>query len=402
MGGGILAHELQLLFAIRSDEGDDVGIHAEAGTGGAQGIGADHVGVLAGELFAGVFDDVVRLHGEAAEELALPLVGSEVFQNVLGALELDGELAVLFLHLGVGNAGGGVVADCSGLDDDVHIVRTAGDGLEHILGILHGDDLNEHGRLRLHVGGNQGDLRAPEHGGFGDGHAHLARGMVGDEAHGVDGFAGGSGCDQDALARQVLGEGPLLQDILQKGLRLRHLACAGVAAGEVAVGGLDDLIAEPLELGEVVLDDGVFKHLGIHGGGDDLVALAGHDRGGQHIVRQTVCDLADDIGGGRSHQHHIGPLGQSHMLHRILEIPVEGVHQTLVARQGLKGDGIDEIGGIPGHEHLHIRMKLFQHGGQICDLIGGDGAGDCQNDGLVFQHRISSLVVLRILYHRFV
>ena len=161
MGGGVLAHQLQLFFAVRGDEGDDIGVHAEAGSGGAEGIGADHVGVLAGELLPGVFDDVVRLHREAAEELSLALVCAQVFENVLGALQLDGKLAVLLFHLGIGDRGRGVVADGGGLDDDVHVIGPGGDGLEHILGILHGDHVDEHGGLCLHVGGDQGHIRAP-------------------------------------------------------------------------------------------------------------------------------------------------------------------------------------------------------------------------------------------------
>ena len=309
-----------------------------------------------------------------------------MLQNVLGALQLDGQLAVLLFHLGVGHGGGGVVADGGSFDDDVHVRGTGSDGLKHILGICHGNHIDEHGGLCLHVGGNQSDLRTTEHGSLGEGHTHLAGGVVGDEADGVDGLPGGSGGDQDLPARQILGEGDFLQDVLQQGLRLRHLARTGVAAGEVAMGGLDDLIAKSLELGEVVLNDGVLEHLGIHGGGDDLVATACHHRGGQHIVRQAVCDLADDIGGGGGDQNHICPLGQGHMLDAVLEIPVEGIHQALVAGEGLKGDGVDEIGGVLGHQHLHIRMELFQHGRQRGDLVSGNGAGDGQNDGLVFQH----------------
>ena len=123
------------------------------------------------------------------------------------------------------------------------------------------------------------------------------------------------------------------------------------------------------------------------------MALAGHDGGGQHIVCDAVCDLSDDVGGGRSDQHHVGTLGQGHVLDAVLEIPVEGVNQTLVAGQRLEGDGVDEIGGVGGHQHLDISVELFEHGGQGCDLVGGDGAADGQNDGLIFQHGESPLVI---------
>ena len=121
------------------------------------------------------------------------------------------------------------------------------------------------------------------------------------------------------------------------------------------------------------------------------MAGAGHDCGGQHIVSNAVCDLADDIGRGRSHQHHIRPLGQRHMLHAVLEIPVEGIHQAFVARKGLEGDGVDKIGGILSHQHLHIAVELLEHTGQVCNCLGGDASGDRQNHGFSFQHKILSL-----------
>ena len=74
------------------------------------------------------------------------------------------------------------------------------------------------------------------------------------------------------------------------------------------------------------------------------------------------------------------------MLHGILEIPVEGVHQALAGGEGLEGDGVDEIGGVLGHQHLDIGVELFEHGCQRSDLVGGDGASDGQNDGFIFQH----------------
>ncbi len=383
VGGGVLAHELQLMFAVRGDEGDDVGVGAEARAGGAEGIGADHVAVFGGQLLPGVFDDVIGLHGEAAEELVLPLMGTEIFQNILGPLEFDKELAVLLFHLGVRDGGRGVVGDGGGLDDDVHFRSPVGDGVEHVLGGLDGYDLDEHGGRCLHVGGHQGDLSAPEHGGLGQGNTHLAGGMIGDEAHRVDGFPGGACGDQDLLSGQILLIGHFLENVGQQCLGLRHFSGTDVTAGEISAGGLDHLIAEALQLLQVVLDDGIEEHLGVHGGGDDLMAGAGHDSGGQHVVGQTVGNLADDVGGGRGDEHHICPFSKGNVLDAVLEVSVEGIHQALVAGEGLEGDGIDKIGGVGGHQHLHICVELLQHGGKGSDFIVCNGAGVGQDDGLV-------------------
>ena len=64
--------------------------------------------------------------------------------------------------------------------------------------------------------------------------------------------------------------------------------------------------------------------------------------------------LCDHIGRGRSHQHHIRQLCQGNVLHGKLKIPVKGVHQALVPGQRLKGNGIDEIGGVFCHDHMDV------------------------------------------------
>ena len=62
------------------------------------------------------------------------------------------------------------------------------------------------------------------------------------------------------------------------------------------------------------------------------------------------------------------------------EVAVKGVHHALVTGQGLKGDGSDELGGVFGHDDLHIGPQLAQCAGHIGHLIGGNAAGDAQKD----------------------
>ena len=75
------------------------------------------------------------------------------------------------------------------------------------------------------------------------------------------------------------------------------------------------------------------------------------------------------------------------MLHGILKIPVEGVHQTFVPCQGLEGDGIDEIDRIPRHKNMDVSMLFDQHAGQRGGLISRYASGHSQKNRFSCKHR---------------
>ena len=68
-----------------------------------------------------------------------------------------------------------------------------------------------------------------------------------------------------------------------------------------------------------------------------------------------------------------------------LEIPVKGVHHALVAGEGLKGDGSDELGSIFGHDDLHVGPQFAQCAGHIGHFIRGNAAADAQKDAFALQ-----------------
>ena len=135
-----------------------------------------------------------------------------------------------------------------------------------------------------------------------------------------------------------------------------------------------------IQRGEVVLRDGVFQHAGVHGGGDQLGAFGRQHHGGEHIVGDAVGHFGDHVGRGGGHQDHVGLFGQRDVGDLELEVAVKGVHHALVTGQGLKGDGSDELGGVFGHDDLHIGPQLAQCAGHIGHLIGGNAAADAQKD----------------------
>ena len=79
-------------------------------------------------------------------------------------------------------------------------------------------------------------------------------------------------------------------------------------------------------------------------------------------------------------------VGQGDVLHLVGEVPVKGIHHTAVAGELLKGEGSDEFCGVLGEDHFHRAVLLHQGGGQGGRLIGGNAAGDPQQNGFPFQH----------------
>jgi len=99
MGHLIFAHKLVLMYIVSGDQGDEIGVGAEAGALILQVVGDYHVHVFLAQLGLGIFHHVFSFHGKAAEELALASVGSEMGQDVQGAFHLQVQAAVGLLHL---------------------------------------------------------------------------------------------------------------------------------------------------------------------------------------------------------------------------------------------------------------------------------------------------------------
>lgn len=118
--------------------------------------------------------------------------------------------------------------------------------------------------------------------------------------------------------------------MLEKYFGLRELARPYIAAGQTAGGRGDDLPAVFPKQFQVILSHRVFKHPGVHGGGDKLGAPAGQNRGSKHIICQTVGQFGTYVGGGRGHQNQIGAVGKGDVLYLMREIAVKRVHHSTI------------------------------------------------------------------------
>ena len=219
---------------------------------------------------------------------------------------------------------------------------------------------------------------------MGQGKAHFPGRMIGDKAYRIDGFPGGSRSHQHLFPCQILLAGNFLQNIFQQQPFVGHSSVAAVPIGQHTGLRRNDLIAEADQLLQIILDDRVVVHIVIHGRGNDFLTGAGHDRSSQHIVSNAVRDLANHVGRGRSHQHHVRLLCQRHMLHAVLEIPVKGVNEAFIAGKLFEGQRCDEFRGVFRHQYLYIGAQFLQHPRQIYDFICSDTAGHRQHRGLSF------------------
>ncbi len=315
---------------------------------------------------------------------------TQIVQDIVRPLQPDGQFAVLLLQLLAGGLGRPVIRHRGRLDHRVLLSADRGHRLKHLPGAHDRPEIHKTRPLKARWPADERHPGPAPGSRPGDGIAHLPAGMVRQTAHRVQCLLRRPGGHQDLLPRQVLRAGDLLENVVQKHLRLRHLARPHVAAGQVTYNRVDHMHTIGCAYPQVILGDRIFIHLGIHGRRDVFRALAGQKCGREHIVGQPVGHLGDHIGRGRRQHEDIGPFRQGHMLDAELEIPVKGVHQALIAGQCLKCHRRDEPRRVFGQDHLHVGAQLLQRAGQGRDLIGGDAAADPEYDCFTGQHKKTS------------
>ena len=91
----------------------------------------------------------------------------------------------------------------------------------------------------------------------------------------------------------------------------------------------------------------------------------------------------DKVGGGRCYQDEVSPARQFNMAHGRLRLDIQQIEVDTIAGQGLQGQRRNEFRCCPRHDHTHLGAGLAQESGQLCTLIGGDAAGNAQQNALV-------------------
>ena len=115
-----------------------VGVDAHAVAGHV--VHHDRVGALAQQFGAAVLHAIFCLGGKANDHLAGPAAAHHFGKNVFGGRELERKWAGA-LQLLLGNVDGPVVGDGSGLDDQGGLAHARKNGVAHLVGRGHLDQL---------------------------------------------------------------------------------------------------------------------------------------------------------------------------------------------------------------------------------------------------------------------
>lgn len=97
----------------------------------------------------------------------------------------------------------------------------------------------------------------------------------------------------------------------------------------------------------------------VHRRSNDARALAGQERGRQHIISEPVCQLGADIGSRRGDDREVGFLCQFHVLYFKFKIPVKGICQAFIDGQGFKRQWSNKLHRIFCHDDMHIGVLFL-------------------------------------------
>ena len=299
-------------------------------------------------------------------------------------LQLQGQARRLLApDLVLRRPGGSEIADCRRHEEDVGAAQLGAELGQHLLGcvdVLLLDPVMD----RVRGGGDQRDASASVGGRGRKREAHLAAGVVADEAHGVDRLTRPARGDHDAPPRVVVTRPDGVHHRREDRLRACEPASTRVAAGEAPRLGLDHGDAAVAERAEVLLDRGLRPHRVVHGRCDDYRTARCEQRGRDDVIRTSGGDPADDIGRRRSDKDQLRPVAQRDVrLWRAIGRPQPG--QRGVSRHAHERRGADEPHRRRRHSHPHLAAGLGEGGGQVHDLVGGDAARDQQGDAKAAQ-----------------
>ena len=159
--------------------------------------------------------------------------------------------------------------------------------------------------------------------------------------------------------------------------------------------GLDELIlSQILELLHIALYDGVGIHGVIHSRSNNHRRMGRHYRGGEHIVRNAICNLTDHIGCAGRNQETIRLPRQRNVLYAPHSRLLEHISGDNVPGQGPNGLLRDKSFRVFCHNDVHICMEIHHQlvEDQAC-LPCSDAAGNAHDNIFSSKHLYSSFLM---------
>ena len=271
-----------------------------------------------------------------------------------------------------------VIGNRCRFDDQVTVIVIGVDGGFHVARTADIDAAGQADR-RLEVirrPGDQCDFCAGHDGSLGDGKTHAAAGMIADEADRIDGFPRTASRDEDLLAFQEVVAAGQEFDVIDDGIRFGQAADAVDATGQMAAVRFDEMVAEFLQLGHIILGNRIQIHIRIHCRCDEDRCRRSHDRRRQHVIGNAVGDLADDISRRRGDDEDVGPAGQGDVFYVKFGYIVEHGYGNGIARDFPHRQRRDQFRRMVGHDAFDFSPLLAELAGNGCGFKSSDAASD--------------------------
>ncbi len=268
------------------------------------GIDDNRVRAFAQKLGAPILHTILCLRGEANDQLAgTPsphnlgenvFCGSQFQRNRTGALQLL-----------IGNGNRAIIGHRGRLDHQCGFMQPRKNGVLHLFGSRHFDQLAMCRRMQRRGPADQNHLGASASRRIGQSIAHFSAGTVADKPDRIQRLARSPGSDEHNLTGQVMTMPHGAEHRVGDRFGLCHASGPHHAAGQRTRSRLDDLHATAAKRFKVGLRRGMLPHVHIHGWSHQDRGARCQIHRAQEIVGDAVGEFGQNVCSGRSHHQSI-------------------------------------------------------------------------------------------------
>ena len=274
-----------------------------------------------------------------------------------------------------------VVGHRGNRDEDVGLFGACHHRLVHLACGQHVHALHPRRGGKHGGAGYQRHLRAGFYRRLGNGVAHFPGTLIRDPAHRIDRLIGRSRRDQDFFFGKGLGT-ERNRHFGEDLVGLEHPPHAAFAVGVVAFRRPQDADAVGAEALDVALRRRVLPHLDVHRRRDHEGAATREAKRREQVVAESVRDFREEIG-RRGRDHDDVPVARElDVAHAVGHARVPHVRMHRLSGERLQRRRRNEATAGFGHDDAHVGAGLDEKARQLRRLVGGDPAGDPEQNPL--------------------
>ena len=129
--------------------------------------------------------------------------------------------------------------------------------------------------------------------------------MISYKTYRVNIFTSCTGCNKNLFSLQVLFKSYFTYYIFQKRFLVRKFTVTHITIGKHSVNRLYYFITESFKLFNIILHNGIMKHIMIHGWRYNFFTGTSHNRCCKHIISYSIGNFSDNICRSRSNHYNI-------------------------------------------------------------------------------------------------